>query len=252
MISEKRHEMILSELRNKEFLTLQELVDHTGSSASTVRRDLSKLQQMGKLSRVHGGAALNQSVVTEAKLADKRTRNLQEKQEIARQAAEYVEDHDCIFLDAGSTTLEMIPFIRAKHVTVVTNGLTHVEELLKYGFKTLTLGGEVKATTLATVGVNALETLKKYRFDKAFIGINGLDLHHGLTTPDEQEALIKAYAIDFSFHTYVLADHTKYDKVYFATVPTTSSVSVLVSEQITALDVFQSYAQQYHLIGGLT
>ena len=65
MITEKRHELILAELSQKDFLTLQELIDRTGSSASTVRRDLSKLQQMGKLKRIHGGAKLNQSSLLE-------------------------------------------------------------------------------------------------------------------------------------------------------------------------------------------
>ena len=130
MITEKRHEVILTELSEKDFLTLQELIDRTGCSASTIRRDLSKLQQMGKLKRVHGGATLNQSSVLEPNLADKRSTNLREKQEIGRLAACQIEDNDCIYLDAGSTTLEIIPYIKAKDIIVVTNGLTHVEELL--------------------------------------------------------------------------------------------------------------------------
>ncbi|MDN8847835.1 DeoR/GlpR family DNA-binding transcription regulator, partial [Staphylococcus aureus] len=150
MITEKRHELILTELSKKDFLTLQELIDRTGCSASTIRRDLSKLQNFGKLKRLHGGATLNQSSVLEPNLADKRGTNLKEKQEIGRIAAGQIEDCDCVFLDAGSTTLEMIPFIKASDIIVVTNGLTHVEELLKYGIRTLIIGGEVKSTTFAT------------------------------------------------------------------------------------------------------
>ena len=75
MITEKRHELILTELSKKDFLTLQELIDRTQCSASTIRRDLSKLQQLGKLKRVHGGATLNQSSLLEPNLADKRSTN---------------------------------------------------------------------------------------------------------------------------------------------------------------------------------
>ena len=105
MITEKRQELILTELSKKDFLTLQELIDRTGCSASTIRRDLSKLQKIGKLKRVHGGAMLNESSILEPNLADKRGTNLKEKQEIARLAALEIEDNECIFIDAGSTTL---------------------------------------------------------------------------------------------------------------------------------------------------
>ena len=84
MISEKRQNLILQELTQKDFLTLQDLVDRTGCSASTIRRDLSKLQNMGKLQRVHGGATIHQNRVKEPKLSEKRTQNLREKQEIAK------------------------------------------------------------------------------------------------------------------------------------------------------------------------
>ena len=175
MISEKRQNLILQELTQKDFLTLQDLVDRTGCSASTIRRDLSKLQNMGKLQRVHGGATIHQNRVKEPKLSEKRTQNLREKQEIAKRAACDIQDHECIFLDAGSSTFELIQYIEAKDITVVTNGMTHVEELLKHGIKTLMIGGQVKPTTMATVGANALETLRRYCFDRAFIGMNGID-----------------------------------------------------------------------------
>lgn len=94
-------------------------------------------------------------------------------------------------MDAGSSTIEMIPFIKAQNIVVVTNGLTHVEKLLNQGIKTLMIGGQVKETTFATVGASALDTLSRYCFDKAFLGMNGLDLKYGLTTPDEKRGTNK-------------------------------------------------------------
>lgn len=250
MTTEKRHELILTELSKKDFLTLQELIDRTGCSASTIRRDLSKLQNFGKLKRLHGGATLNQSSVLEPNLADKRGTNLKEKQEIGRIAASQIEDCDCVFLDAGSTTLEMIPFIKANDIIVVTNGLTHVEELLKYGIRTLIIGGEVKSTTFATVGASALETLKRYRFDKVFLGMNGIDLKYGLTTPDEQEAIIKHHAMELGTQVYVLIDHAKYEKVYFAHVPLEANVSLITSKKAMTNKYFRLFAEKYNFIGG--
>lgn len=250
MITEKRHELILTELSKKDFLTLQELIERTGCSASTIRRDLSKLQKIGKLKRVHGGATLNQSSLLEPNLADKRATNLKEKQEIGRLAALEIEDNECIFLDAGSTTLEMIPYIKAQNIVVVTSGLTHVEELIKYGIRTFILGGEIKATTFATVGASALETLKRYRFDKIFIGMNGIDTKYGLTTPDEQEAIIKKYAIQLGVEAYLLADHDKYDKVYFAHVPIEDEITIVTSKKVRESGIFEKFADNYKFIGG--
>lgn len=250
MITEKRHELILTELSKQDFLTLQELIERTGCSASTIRRDLSKLQKFGKLKRVHGGATLNQSSALEPNLADKRSTNLREKQEIGRLAASQIENRDCVFLDAGSTTLEMIPYIKASDIIVITNGLTHVEELLKHGIRTLIIGGEVKSTTFATVGASALETLRRYRFDKVFLGMNGIDLKYGLTTPDEQEAIIKHHAMQLGTQVYVLIDHDKYEKVYFAHVPLEEGVSIITSKKAQSLKQFHLFAGQYNFIGG--
>lgn len=194
IITEKRHELILEELSHKDFLTLQELIDRTGCSASTIRRDLSKLQQLGKLQRVHGGAMLKENRMVEANLTEKLATNLDEKKMIAKIAANQINDNECLFIDAGSSTLELIKYIQAKDIIVVTNGLTHVEALLKKGIKTIMLGGQVKENTLATIGSSAMEILRRYCFDKAFIGMNGLDIELGLTTPDEQEALVKQTA----------------------------------------------------------
>lgn len=251
MISEKRHDLILQELRKKDFLTLQELIERTGCSASTVRRDLSKLQQQGRLQRVHGGATLNSNRNNEQILSDKLSQNLKEKRVIGQFAAKLIEDNDCIFMDAGSSTIEMIPFIKARNIVVVTNGLTHVEKLLKQGIKTLMIGGQVKETTLATVGASALDTLSRYCFDKAFLGMNGLDLKHGLTTPDEKEALIKEKAMEQANQSYVLLDHSKIGAVYFAHVPISDNhVEMIIAKQTVAHLNFSKYKEKYAFIGG--
>ena len=251
MISEKRQSLILQELKKKDFLSLQELIERTGCSASTIRRDLSRLQQLGRLQRVHGGATLNSHRNQEPILSEKLSTNLKEKREIGRKAAQLIEDNDYIFMDAGSSTIEMIPFIKAQGIVVVTNGLSHVERLLHRGIKTLMIGGEVKATTFATVGANALEVLRRYCFDKAFIGMNGLDLNHGLTTPDEKEALIKERAIHQATTSYVLLDHSKLDEIYFAHVSTKSChVEYIVSEQLRHHNRYNEYKEKYHFLGG--
>ncbi|AUN01113.1 DeoR/GlpR family DNA-binding transcription regulator [Staphylococcus aureus] len=250
IITEKRHELILEELSHKDFLTLQELIDRTGCSASTIRRDLSKLQQLGKLQRVHGGAMLKENRMVEANLTEKLATNLDEKKMIAKIAANQINDNECLFIDAGSSTLELIKYIQAKDIIVVTNGLTHVEALLKKGIKTIMLGGQVKENTLATIGSSAMEILRRYCFDKAFIGMNGLDIELGLTTPDEQEALVKQTAMSLANQSFVLIHHSKFNKVYFARVPLLESTTIITSEKALNQESLKEYQQKYHFIGG--
>ena len=83
---------------------------------------------------------------------DKSTKNLQEKIRIAKYAATFVQEGDCIFLDAGTTMFQMIPHLKNKNVVIVTNGLTHVESLIEYGITTYLTGGYVKSKTRALVG----------------------------------------------------------------------------------------------------
>ncbi len=82
--------------------------------------------------------------MVEANLTEKLATNLDEKKMIAKIAANQINDNECLFIDAGSSTLELIKYIQAKDIIVVTNGLTHVEALLKKGIKTIMLGGQVK------------------------------------------------------------------------------------------------------------
>ena len=112
------------------------------------------------------------------------------------------------------------------------------------------LGGQVKENTLATIGSSAMEILRRYCFDKAFIGMNGLDFELGLTTPDEQEALVKQTAMSLANKSFVLIDHSKFNKVYFARVPMLESSTIITSEKALNHQALKEYQHKYHFIGG--
>lgn len=80
--------------------------------------------------------------------------------------------------------------------------------------------------------------------------MNGIDLKYGLTTPDEQEAIIKHHAMQLGTQVYVLIDHDKYEKVYFAHVPLEEGVSIITSKKAQSLKQFHLFAGQYNFIGG--
>lgn len=229
MLTLERQEKILSLLTKHEVVKIQDLIAETGASESTIRRDLTELEQRNKLKRIHGGATLLQKMRDEPTIAQKTLKNRQEKIKIAKQAAELVQDGDCLFLDAGTTTYEMIPFLKGKQIVVVTNGLTNIASLLEAEIETHVLGGYAKKGTHAFVGRNAVEAIDAFRFDLVFLGTNGITPSDGYTTPDLEEAYIKVQALKRGRQTYVLVDHTKFGDVSFSKIADVERAAIITS-----------------------
>ena len=215
MLTEKRYEIILSLLKEKGLIKVTELMDSTNTSESTIRRDLCTLESKGLLQRIHGGAKSINYTSKELSFKEKSTKNIHEKNILAKYAASLIEDGECIFLDAGTSTYEIIKYLRNKDILVVTTGLNHIDALVDNDIRCYMIGGNVKLNTKAIVGSHAIKCLNKIRFDKCFIGTNGIDLKAGFTTPDCEEASIKSCAIDNSKISFVLADNSKFNEISF-------------------------------------
>ena len=112
MLTEERHKIILDTLAKDNIVKLQDLVDETGSSESTIRRDLSTLEEAGFLIRVHGGAKRNYSVSAEDRMEDKTSKNVRDKQRIAEKAAQLSSKPATPSLAAASTTYDLIPVLQ--------------------------------------------------------------------------------------------------------------------------------------------
>lgn len=227
MLTTERHQFILSILKEQGTVKLQELVDQLQASESTIRRDLVQLEEMKLLKRVHGGASLLQRKGLEPTTMEKQYKARAEKQLIAKLAASFIEKNDCIYLDAGTTTSEMIPYLKDKNITVLTNGLMHIPKLIELEIKTVLVGGTIKFSTNAVIGSSAVQFLNEYRFDKCFLGMNGIHQDLGFTTPDPEEALLKKMALRLSNETYVLADSSKLNEATFAKVADVSDAIIL-------------------------
>ncbi|WP_214812475.1 MULTISPECIES: DeoR/GlpR family DNA-binding transcription regulator [unclassified Exiguobacterium] len=229
MLTKQRHQLILQRLSEQKVVKLKELVDLTDSSESTIRRDLTDLEAEGYLARVHGGATLIATPDEEPTFEEKRDRFVDEKVAIARKAATFIEDGMSIYLDAGTTTQAMVPFLEGKKIVVVTNSLPIANELFDLDIKTFVIGGELKRSTQALVGYNARESMMNYRVDLAFLGMNGIDLEAGYTTPDPEEALVKKTAIELAQTSFVLADASKIGKRTFSRVATIDAAQLITS-----------------------
>ena len=196
MVNE-RWNKILDLLDKKGSSNIRELMEHCSVSEATIRRDLTNLEEQNLLYRTHGGAMKRSAARgSEESVQVKRAEFLQEKREVAKYICENIlESGQTIYLDAGTSTYEMIDYLRDRRITVVTNSTYHLPKLINNKIHTIILGGTIKHSTQAVIGSVAIEQLKKYSFDICFVGCNGIDETFGVTTAEENEAFIKATAI---------------------------------------------------------
>ena len=233
MLAEERFTLILDLLARQRTATVQELCEALNASESTIRRDLNELDKLGKVNKVHGGATLpdSQFRADEPTMAAKEELAVAQKQSIALAAVELIQPEDFIFLDAGSTTLAVArclsgPALKARYVT---NGVAHARLLAQKGCRVFLPGGLLRPETEAIIGAAALVTLQQYNFTKAFLGANGVALEAGFTTPDPEEAAVKAAALRRARESWFLVDDSKFAKVYPAVIADLHGGAVLTN-----------------------
>lgn len=243
LLTPERHQLIIDYLEENDVIKIQDLTIMTDASESTIRRDLSALEEKGFLKRVHGGAAKISSIRLEPDVFEKSAKNLHEKSLIAEEAASLLKQGDCIYLDAGTTTQQMIDFIDPdQDIVVVTNGVMHIEALMRKGISFYLIGGSVKHRTGAMVGAAALTAMENYRFDKSFVGTNGIHPEAGFTTPDPEEALIKKRAMKQAKKTYILTDASKFGEISFSAFASLQEATIITND--AKEDSFDNYHEK--------
>ena len=224
----------MEKLSHDKFVRLDDLVSLLDTSESTVRRDLDELESERKLHRVHGGAELPHSLQEEFTNQQKSIKNIQEKMQVARKAASLISNDDVIFVDAGTTNELFLGYLNQDNLTVVTNSIHHAAKLVDKNIQTIIIGGHVKKSTDASIGAVAYEQIKRLNFDKAFLGINGID-EEFLTTPDMEEAVIKKTVIENARKSYIVTDSSKIGRVSFAKVDKIENATIITNQSSGAL-----------------
>ena len=231
-LAPKRLERLRQILRIDHVVGVEELCRELRVSAATVRRDLGQLESLGEVRRVHGGAVGTGSRLEEPLFDDKTSIAAREKQRIAQAALKFIKPNDTIFLDGGSTVLELARLVRERsNLTVVTNSLRAAIELAAQGPRVILIGGEFRRLSQTLVGPLTRLTLDEVHVDKAFMGTIGLTLEEGLTTTDPSEAYTKELVMHHARQVILLADHSKVGKVSFACAGQLGKVQVLITDK---------------------
>ena len=233
MLAEERFAQILDLLSEKRSATVQELCEALNASESTIRRDLTELDRLGKLNKVHGGATLpdSQFLADEPTMDAKQSLAIAEKRAIAKAAAALIRPQDFVYIDAGTTTLALVQALSgpALEAHYVTNGIAHARLLAQKGCKVFVPGGMLRPNTEAIVGAAAVSSLQQYNFTKAFMGANGVALEAGFTTPDPEEAAVKAAAVRRAGESWFLVDDAKFARIYPAVIADLHSGAILTN-----------------------
>lgn len=212
MQKSKRLKLIKEIMLERKDLQVSELVEAMSvASESTIRRDIKDLVSDGFLIEHYGSIVLNEKNDSDVLFSVRATKNTEEKNKIAIEAAKLIKDNAFVYLDAGSTTLSMVRHISATNCIFVTNGINVATELAANHFTVHLVGGELKLITMAIVGEAALNNIKNYHFDISFIGTNGIS-EVGYSTPDIREGILKQAVVSHSRHSYIVADRSKFEK----------------------------------------
>ena len=218
LIPAQRRQIIQDYLETRRVARLADLVELLGASEATVRRDLEWLESQGIAERTHGGAILTQRLPTEPLFSASALAHPDEKDWIGRAAAGLVQSDMTVFVNSGTTNAALLRHLRARsdlsHVTLVTNNLRAATEPWESGVEILILGGTYSSRAQSVVGRFAADMLRQLGADLAFIGVDGVSLKYGVTTPSTQEAEIGQLMVDRTRgQVYIVADHSKWGVV---------------------------------------
>lgn len=233
-----RADRIMKVLLRAGEITVQELANDVGTSTPSIRRDLARLEKRGLILRTHGGATLVEPLLYEpfrhdTSFQSRELRAADAKRRIGLAAAELVGEKDIIGLTAGTTTTQVGRSLRhRKGVTVITNALNIGMELCNQpSIKTMLTGGTLAwAWTFALAGKPAVDFLRDFYMDKAFIAVTGFDLLRGISTLEPDEAAVSVAMLRNSKKVIVVADSSKIGHVSPALICPISEVNVLITD----------------------
>lgn len=237
LFGEERKQIILQLVNANGKVRTNELVEKLQVSSESIRRYLEELEMEKKLKRVYGGAVKLNLDRTEPSHLSREVMRAEEKKRIGRAAAEMVQDNDTIVIDEGTTPLQMIHFLSTKKdLTILTCSITALNMLIEYqnggllSAEVYFLGGKVNAKHHRVGGPFADQMMKDFFVDKAFLSVDGLLVHKGLTCYDPERAILARRFIENANESIVMADHSKIGISTLCKVAELREIDIVISD----------------------
>lgn len=244
-----RHMYILNELSKRHLVKVHNLASELNVTEMTIRRDLQELEEYGHLTRIHGGAKSNpKNFFQEDNYNKKISINVDEKREIAQKVANIIKENETIFIGPGSTTSYLHEYIKNKHINIVTNSITIFEQFKESEtIDLIFVGGRYRSKTKGFVGYFTQETLSKISVNKAFIGVNGIDIDN-VTISDEEEGKCNDIILNNATEKYVLADNTKFFTHAFYSFYKLYNITGIVTDSKLDANIKEQYKKVVEII----
>ena len=210
-----------------------ELSRHFQTSQVTIRKDLEILHAHGQVHRTHGGALpARESVLEDPTLREKEKLHRQEKLRIAEAAAAQVMEGQVVILDSGTTTTAIARALREfRSLTVATNAVNIAAELTGTAVEVILTGGTLRKNSFSLVGPIAEETLRRLSADLLFLGVDGFDVHYGLSTPNLLEAKVNRVMVEIAKRTIAVCDSSKFGRRSLSLIVPPASLQEVITDR---------------------
>ncbi|OBZ13039.1 DeoR/GlpR family DNA-binding transcription regulator [Bacillus sp. FJAT-26390] len=232
MLVQERYDKIVQLVNERGSIRVTELSELCQVTEETIRRDLDRLEQAGRLRRSHGGAVSVKDQQPEIPYFEREITRAEEKKRIAEEAIKLIQPKDRILLDASSTAWYMAASMPDIPLTVLTNSIKVAMELSsKEKIEVISTGGILASRSLSYVGPLAERSLDAYHVDKAFFSCKGVHLERGVSESNELQARIKQKMVGMADQVILLADSSKFGVQAFTHVADLSDVDTIITDR---------------------
>ncbi|MDP1429325.1 MULTISPECIES: DeoR/GlpR family DNA-binding transcription regulator [Lysinibacillus] len=239
----ERQHQILQFIRQHKVVKLVTLTKEFNVSMETIRRDVQQLMQDKKIEKFYGGVKYIEPV--EGLIDHRLHEQLTEKIAIAKACALLVQDGECIFIDSGTTTYQMTPFLLDKEkLTVVTNSLPVAFDLIGSNIEVILLGGKVRDSEKSVTSNEFLFRFEHLNINKAFICASGVSIEKGISDFSLDEAITRKQIISISQKVYVATDSSKFNKDVAIQVCPVDDVDVIITDDALSKKTIQHFSEK--------
>ena len=227
----ERQDKIIAFISEKGFVSIAELCDRFRVSIETVRRDLSALDRDGRVLKVYGGVKPREPSFGEPSMEFRLRSRQSQKQAIAARCCAFVENGETIFIDSGSTTFLVAKLLKErKDITVITNSIPVVNELMNANLKVILIGGLIRHEESSVVSLRYLFNFERLNIQKCFIGAGGITAN-GVSDYNMQEADTRQQIMERSGEVYIAADSTKIGRDVTVKIASLDEITCIVSDR---------------------
>ena len=232
-------------IRDKKFVSLDELCVKFDVSKNTVRRDINEIIDRSDIKKIYGGVSIQYNKVPPP-FAERLAICEDLKDSIGRSAADFVEDGDVIYVDSGTTTCRIVDHLASKKdITLITNSLDVVNRAVEYPeINVISLSGTLSRKTLSFTGPSTIEALQGCNIRKAFMASNGLTVQNGATQSTSIEFAIKKNVVARSDMVFLMIESRKFGTVSMLTYCELNEIDTTITDRMPPKELADAFISQ--------